>query len=293
MNEGNILFYKENDITIIEKYYRSSFEKDIQELIIYYGMKLIKKNIRRNSFIKWSIYEHILRASIELNLNEYVDMCFNKLNEKFGKLDGKKLNILKGMVYESKNKNREALEIYKDYLEKDPCDILIRARIVNLKKILEKDINKVIQLLNDHLKEFPVDIEAWHELAEIYLTNCLYSYSIYCFEEILLQQPTNLYNILTCAELHYTLNQFEISSKYFCLAIKLQSYNLRGLWGIVVLNVTRYFYRKPKSLNDNVDIILTQHCIDRLYNLYNEMKVNVIFKNSILEYLNELRDIFK
>ncbi|ANQ10598.1 Uncharacterized protein PCOAH_00050350 [Plasmodium coatneyi] len=293
MEEGRILLYRENDYSILEKHYQSALEKDIQELIIYYGMKLLKKNIRKNSFFKWSLYEHILKASIELNLTEYVDMCFNKLNEKFGKLDGKKLNILKGMVYESKNKNREALDIYKNYLCKDSCDNLIRARIVSLKKTIENDTNQIVQLLNEHLKEFPVDIEAWHELAEIYLTDCLYSYALYCLEEILLHLPTNLYYILTCAELHYTINQFEISSKYFCLAIKLQSNNLRGLWGIIMLNVSRYFHRKPKSLSDNVDIILTLHCIDRLHKLYSGMKVELLYKNSILEYLNELKDIFK
>ncbi|KAI4835900.1 ER membrane protein complex subunit 2 [Plasmodium brasilianum] len=293
MDEENILFYEGNNVSMIEKHYQNSLEKDIQELIIFYGMKLMKKNKAKNQLYKWSLYENILKASIELNLNEFIDICFNKLKEKFGKIDGKKLNILKGMICECTNKNEEALNIYKNFLKKDPCDILIRARIMNLKKIVEKDINKVIQLLNDHLKEFPVDIESWHELGEIYIINCLYSYAIFCFEEILLHIPTNLYYILTCAELHYTINQLELSSKYFCLAIKLQSNNLRGLWGIIILNITRYLNRKPKLLNENVDIILTIHCINRLYSLYSEIKVDLIYKNTILDYLNELRDMLK
>ncbi|SBS87685.1 ER membrane protein complex subunit 2, putative [Plasmodium ovale] len=293
MDEDKILLYKENDINSLEKHYYLSVDKNIQELILFYGIKLVKRNARRNSMYKWNLYESILKAAIELNLNDYVDMYFNKLKEHFGKLDGKKLNILKGMVYESKNKKREALDIYKNYLCKDPCDILIRARIINLKKVIEKDINKVIQLLNDHLKEFPVDIESWHELGEIYLVNCLFSYAIYCFEEILLHLPTNLYFILTCAELHYTINQLEISSKYFCLAIKIQNNNLRALWGIIILNLSRYLSRKPKLLNENVDIILTLHCIDRLCKLYNGMKVDLLFKNSILQYLYDVKEVLK
>ncbi|CRG95619.1 ER membrane protein complex subunit 2, putative [Plasmodium gallinaceum] len=293
MVENKVVYNKENNLNSLEKCYQNSLEKNISELVIIYGTKLIKRNIKKDSFYKWNIYENILRASIELNLDEYIDIYFNKLNEKFGNLNGKKIDILKGMIYESKNKNTEALNIYKKCLCKYPCDPLVRTKIINLKKILENDINKVVQLLNNHLKEFPLDLESWHELAEIYLKDCLYSYSLYCFEEILLHLPTNLYYILTCAELYYTLNQYELSSKYFCLSIKIQNNNLRGLWGIILLNITRYSNKKTKLLNDNVDIILTLKCINRLFDLYSKLNINLLYKNSILDYLNQLRDNFK
>ncbi|CRH04037.1 ER membrane protein complex subunit 2, putative [Plasmodium relictum] len=293
MVKDKVVYNKENNLSVLEKCYQNSLEKNIPELVILYGKKLLRIIIRKDSFYKWNIYENILKASIELNLDEYVDMYFDKLNEKFGKLNGKKINILKGMVYESKNKNTEALNIYKNYLGKYPCDPLIRAKIINLKKFLESDINKVIQLLNDHLKEFPLDLESWHELAEIYLKDCLYSYSLYCFEEILLHSPTNLYFILTCAELYYTINQYELSSKYFCLSIKIQNSNLRGLWGIILLNVTRYSNKKTKLLNDNVDVLLTLQCINRLHDLYSKLHIDLLYKNSILDYLDQLRDNFK
>ncbi|VWU52345.1 ER membrane protein complex subunit 2, putative [Hepatocystis sp. ex Piliocolobus tephrosceles] len=293
MNKENDLLYTENDTKMLEKYYEYSLEKNIQELTILYGLKLIKKKKNRNSSHRWDYYENILRAAIELNLSDYVDIFYKKLEKKFGKLKGKKLNILKGMIYESQNKKEEALSIYKTFLSKDLCNVVVRTRIVNLNKLNETDINKVIELLNKHLKEFPVDVESWHELGEIYLTNCLYNYALYCFEEIILHHPNNLYYVLTCAELHYTINQFEISSKYFCLAIELQKNNLRGLWGIILLNTARYLNKKNKIQNDNIDIILTLLCIDRLYNLYSAMKLQLVYKNSILDYLKELKDSFQ
>ncbi|SCM02926.1 ER membrane protein complex subunit 2, putative [Plasmodium chabaudi chabaudi] len=294
MGGGNkVGLYKGNDIATLEKQYEHSLEHNIQELIVYFGMRLKKEKKRMDELFKWALYENILKAAMELNLCEYIDIYYNKLKEKFSMLNGKKLNMLKGMIYEIKDKKKEALDIYKHYLNKFPCDVTIRARIISLKKSEEKNTNKIIQLLNDNLKEFPVDIESWHELGEIYLSECLYNYSIYCFEEILLHKPTNLYYILTCAEIHYTISQFEMSSKYFCLAIKLQSNNLRGLWGVVMVNVARYSQKGQKISNDNVDIILTRRCLDRLDNLYNKMKINFIYKSTIINYLNELKDIFK
>ncbi|KNG77578.1 hypothetical protein PFMG_03637 [Plasmodium falciparum IGH-CR14] len=291
MKEENILYYVDNNVKSLQRNYEICLEKNIQELIIYYGIKLLKKYGKKNSIYKWNLYEEILKACIELKLYEYVDIYFKKLNDRFGHLNGKKIEILKGMVYELKDKNDEALCIYKNYIYNDPSDLLIRAKIVKLKKKVEGNINNVIQILNDHLKEFPVDVEAWHELGEIYLKNCYYTYALYCFEEILMHAPKNLYYILSCAELHYTISQYELSSKYFCLSLKLQKNNLRALWGIVLVNLSRYGNKKGKNLNDNVDVILTKKCIDRLYNLYDK-NTNFLYRNIILQYLKEIGESF-
>lgn len=292
--DENIFFSVGNNITPKElrKRYKDALDKNIAELIFFYGSEVLKKKYYKDKADLYELYENLLKASIELNLIEWKDCYFEKIYDKFGKANGIKINLLKALVCESKNDNQGALTIYKTLLEKNPCHLTVRRKCINIKKQLEKDINKIIYLYNEHLKEFPTDIESWHDLAEIYLKNGSFKYALYCFEEILLNNPKNIYVVLSIAEIYATLNNFELSSKYFCFAHFLKPFNIRALWGIILINRKRYEHIKKKTTVDNVDVVLTIKCINTLYKMYSESNINLFFKETILKYLEKLKAHF-
>ena len=45
---------------------------------------------------------------------------------------------------------------------------------------------EAIKEINIYLAVNPLDVEAWLELADIYLKDLNYKYALYCYEEILL-----------------------------------------------------------------------------------------------------------
>lgn len=293
-NEANNSFCicKSTTVDELKNGYKNAVDSNIAEWIFLYGSEILKRKCFKDKSEICELYENMLKASIDLNLTKHRDFYFNKLYDKFGKANGTKINLLKGLVCESKNKHVEALNIYKTLLEKNPCDVLTRCKFINVKKNFEKNINKIIYLLNEHLKEFPTDVEAWHELGEIYLKHGSFKYALYCFEEILLHNPRNIYIVLTIAEIYCTLNNLELSSKYFCLALHIQHINIRALWGIVLINRKRYEHVKKKATQDNVDIVLTVKCINTLHKLYEESKLNSVFKEIIFSYLKKLKNHF-
>ena len=55
-------------------------------------------------------------------------------------------------------------------------------------------INDAIDALVELLDASPTDIEAWSELADLYLSQGLFSQAEYCLEEVLLVAP-NAWNV--------------------------------------------------------------------------------------------------
>ena len=51
-----------------------------------------------------------------------------------------------------------------------------------------------IDALIELLESSPTDIEAWAELADLYLSQGLYSQAVFCLEEVLLVAP-NAWNV--------------------------------------------------------------------------------------------------
>ena len=57
-----------------------------------------------------------------------------------------------------------------------------------------KRINEAIAVLVDYVDHFPVDVEAWVELAELYQSQGMFSQAIFSLEEALLITP-NAWNV--------------------------------------------------------------------------------------------------
>ncbi|AFZ80689.1 hypothetical protein BEWA_000940 [Theileria equi strain WA] len=110
-------------------------------------------------------------------------------------------------------------------------DLKTRKSILNFFKH-QGTVLQYVDMLNKHLGEYVTDFETWHELGEVYLQQHRYEYAIYCFEECLFNKLKRLYNIITIAEIHSSINDIFMSAKYFSLALSFDQDNVRALWGL-------------------------------------------------------------
>jgi tetratricopeptide (TPR) repeat protein len=69
------------------------------------------------------------------------------------------------------------------------------------------DVPLTIKLLNDYLKLFMGDTDAWQELAELYLDQQMYQRAAFCYEELMLAFPQNYHFCTKYAEVSFpTIN---------------------------------------------------------------------------------------
>lgn len=93
-----------------------------------------------------------------------------------------------------------------------------------------------IDWLNKYLDLFMADHEAWRELAEIYVSLQMYKQAAFCYEELILSQPTVPLYHLAYADVLYTLGGLEnlqTAKKYYASTIDLTGgKSTRALFGI-------------------------------------------------------------
>lgn len=97
-------------------------------------------------------------------------------------------------------------------------------------------------MLNKYAEANQEDVEAWTELADMYLARQNYSKALYCFEEMLMQQPKNYQVNLKYAEMLYSsrrdrLEDLVDARKYFMHAAMLREEGalpcVRALFGVI------------------------------------------------------------
>ena len=179
----------------------------------------------------WTIYEQVFLASIDCRKMDLATMCLRELKTQFP--DSVRVQKLNAMRLEAFEKYDDAEEIYEKILESEPANAVVRKRLVAILKAQNK-IPEAVKELNEYLKKFMGDQEAWTELAELYISQQEHKKAKFCMEELILVNPHNhLYN-QRYAEILYTLGgneNMEKSRKYFAQALKLDNNNMRALFG--------------------------------------------------------------
>lgn len=96
-------------------------------------------------------------------------------------------------------------------------------------------MNDYIRELNNYLEVEPLDEEVWLELAMLYAENGNYNKASFCFEELVVLNPSNeAYNI-KLAEMYITVGgktNIELAIKYLSYLITKRPDNTRALWMI-------------------------------------------------------------
>jgi len=206
--------------------YRNSDEiVDLGECLIYeYANKLGDE--------LWVLYEQVCLAAYDCNRMDLAVTCLRALDKQFP--TGNRVLRLKAIRKEALNQFEDAEKIYTIMLKDDPSNLLVRKRLIAMKKAQNK-VDETIVDLNEYLKDFMGDQEAWMELSELYIRQQNFSKAAYCMEELILTHPHNHLYHQRYAEIHYTIgtpDSLEKSKKYFAQTLKLDPNNVRALYGL-------------------------------------------------------------
>lgn len=182
---------------------------------------------------QWTLYEQVAIAAMDCHSLDVAKDCITVLSKKFP--DSKRVGRLEAMLLEAKGRWEEAENAYSSLLEDNALDQVIHKRRVAMAKA-QGDILKAIEWLNKYLEIFMADHDAWRELAEIYVSLQMYKQAAFCYEELILAQPTVPLFHLAYADVLYTLGGLEnlqTAKKYYASTIDLTAgRNTRALYGI-------------------------------------------------------------
>jgi len=231
------------------------------ELVMMHGGRLLNGSHRKLGNDVWTVLEQVGMAAADLGLDGWRDYCLQKLSHQFP--GSVRVERLKGICQESDGKFAEAKKTYFGILTDKPEDTAAQKRLISHLKSRGKN-SEAIEEINRYLDQFSTDVEAWHELGELYIECGSLQRAIFCFEELLVQNKRSLYNILTYAELMYSTGDFDTSRKYYCMACYLDGTCLRALWGLLAVNMA--LAAKDKG-NDKMAQLQT-FTIDRLKKTY-------------------------
>ncbi|KAE8711502.1 hypothetical protein F3Y22_tig00110287pilonHSYRG00002 [Hibiscus syriacus] len=179
------------------------------EKVLKYGLSILNDSKKRSSLgpEEWTLYEQVAIAAIDCQCLD-VAKC-NGLNK-----DGQAHTVailvwipkdavdgrLEGMLLEVTGSWAEAEKAYSSLLEDNPLDQVI---------ILPPLFRPPLPLLSLFPEPFMADHDAWRELAEIYVSLQMYKQAAFCYEELILSQPTVPLYHLANADVLYTLGGFE------------------------------------------------------------------------------------
>ena len=177
----------------------------------------------------WTIYEQVFLASIDCRKMDLATMCLRELKTQFpNSIRVEKLNAMRLEAFE---KYEDAEQIYEKILEAEPANAVVRKRLVAILKAQNR-IPEAVKELNEYLKKFMSDQEAWTELSELYISQQEHEKAKFCMEELILVNPHNHLFHQRYAEILYTIGKnMEKARKYFAQALKLDNNNMRALFG--------------------------------------------------------------
>ncbi|PON73872.1 Signal transduction response regulator [Parasponia andersonii] len=205
------------------------------EKVLKHGLSILNDPKKRSSLgsEEWTLYEQVAIAAMDCQSLDVSKDCIRVLQKRFP--ESKRVGRLEAMLLEAKGSWAEAEKAYSSLLEDNPLDQVVLKRKVAIAKA-QGDISGAIDCLNKYLETFMADHDAWRDLAEIYVSLQMYKQAAFCYEELILSQPTVPLYHLAYADVLYTLGGLEnlqAAKKYYASTIDLtEGKNTRALLGI-------------------------------------------------------------
>ncbi|PWZ23189.1 ER membrane protein complex subunit 2-A [Zea mays] len=212
--------------------------------VLRVGLALLNNASARSGLAseQWTLYEQVATAAMDCQrldvakasglLMDLQD-CIGVLSKQFP--GSTRVARLEALLFEAKGEWAEAERAYALILENNPFDQIVHKRKIAIAKA-QGGMSIVIDYLNKYLELFMADHDAWRELAETYSSLQMYKQAAFCYEELILAQPTiPLYHI-AYAEVLYTmggLENLQTAKKYYASTIQLTGgKNTRALFGV-------------------------------------------------------------
>ncbi|AAG51417.1 putative ER membrane protein complex subunit 2 [Arabidopsis thaliana] len=205
------------------------------EIVLKHGLSILNDSGKRSALgpDEWTLYEQVAIAAMDCQSLGVAQNCIKVLKKKFP--ESKRVGKLEALLLEAKGMWEEAEKAYTSLLEDNPLDQVIHKRKVAMAKAQGKS-SLAIEHLNKYLEVFMADHDAWRELAEIYVSLQMYKQAAFCYEELILTQPTLPLYHLAYADVLYTIGGLEnliAARKYYAATIDLTGgKSTRALLGI-------------------------------------------------------------
>jgi len=257
------------------------------DLIIQYAPILLKKSSHLLSEVeKWETHEQIFLAALDTNNQHIAQEFLSKLRKKFG-VGSVRVQGLMALIEEAFGNFLEAEKIYKVILENDPTNIFAMKREISIRKA-NGDSVLTIRLLNEYLKIFMADLEAWQELADVYIDQQQYKNAAFCYEELILSAPQNYHFSTKYAEILFTIGGYDnlkLSRKYFSNSLELNSTNLRALYGLFICSISIASTKQGKTEKENQQIF--EWSSQKLIECYKDFPQKLLLVQSFLNKSKE------
>ncbi|CAJ0607885.1 unnamed protein product [Cylicocyclus nassatus] len=136
----------------------------------------------------WIVYEQVCVAALDCARLDLAGECISALNHRFPRSN--RVLRLQAMHHEAADQFDTALALYERLIEEDPTNNSFRKRKVAV--LLAQGMRlEAIRELNDYLKIFLNDSEAWLQLSELFLVESDFAKAAHCLEECVLAAPLN------------------------------------------------------------------------------------------------------
>ncbi|MCL7044605.1 hypothetical protein MKW94_002433 [Papaver nudicaule] len=203
--------------------------------VLKHGLSILNDSRKRSKLggEEWTLYEQVAIAAMDCQRIDIAKDCVKVLQKQFP--ESVRVGRLEGMLVEAKGSYEDADNIYESLLEDNPLDQVIHKRRIAMSKA-QGNISEAITRLNKYLEIFMADHDAWRELAEIYVSLQMYKQAAFCYEELILCQPSVPLYHLAYADVLYTIGgqeNLQTAKKYYASTIDLTGgKNTRALYGI-------------------------------------------------------------
>lgn len=219
----------------------------------------------------WVVYEQVCIASFDCARLDIAQECLTALYNKFP--DSRRVLKLQAMRLEAMNKYNEAQECYDRLIKDDESNPIFRKRKIAVYKAQGR-LQDAIRDLNEYLKLFMNDSEAWLELATLYIKDGEYAKAAYCAEELILAHPRDHLYYQLYAEIKYSQggrDNLELAKSYFAEAVKLNPDNVRALWGLFSAATQLAQKETGQKKKDLANVV--SFSVDHLTRLYKKQKM--------------------
>lgn len=245
--------------------------------VLKHGLSILNDSKARSALgsEEWTLYEQVAVAAMDCHSLDVATDCIKVLQKKFPQ--SRRVERLQAMLLEAKGLWTEADKAYASLLEENALDQVVHKRRTAMAKA-QGNMSLAIESITKYLEVFMADHEAWRELAEIYVSLQMYKQAAFCYEELILSQPTIPLYHLAYADVLYTLGGLEniqTAKKYYASTIDLTGgKNFKAIFGICLCTSAIGHLSKGRNKEDKESSELQSLCVVALEKEYKQKAPN-------------------
>ncbi|KAH9034980.1 TPR-like protein [Lactarius pseudohatsudake] len=164
----------------------------------------------------WQFLESLALAAVDVGRVDVAEACLKHLSAKFP--ESPRVQCLEGILKEATEDPEVALAFYQKLLEADPSSLAVWKRQISVLRRLGRTETAVDEL-SKLVDTFYTDVEAWLELADLYISLYQYTSALQALSHVLLLAPQNPFYVLQAAETAYTAEDIPLAVRFFLMTI--------------------------------------------------------------------------